>query len=264
MTDTIITFGTNIVVAAVILLVGIWVAKQLKGWAVKLMEGRGVDAMLASFLSSIIHILLVAFVVIAALGQLGIQTTSIIAVVGAAGLAVGLALQSSLANFASGVMIIALRPFKVGDFVEAGGISGVVEGIQIFSTQMRTPDNKMIIVPNGSITGNTITNYSARDTRRVDMVFGISYDDDIKTAKQVLQDLVKADERILEEPAPVIAVSALGDSSVNFIVRPWVKTADYWNVYWDMTEAVKQRFDQEGLHIPYPQRDVHLYQAQAA
>ena len=261
MTDTIIKFGINIVVAALILLAGIWLAKLLKGWAVKLMEGRGVDAMLASFLSSIIHILLVAFVIIAALGQLGIQTTSIIAVVGAAGLAVGLALQSSLSNFASGVMIIALRPFKVGDFVEAGGISGVVEGIQIFSTQMRTGDNKLIIVPNGSITNSTITNYSAKDTRRVDMVFGISYDDDIKTAKKVLQDVVKADERILDEPAPVIAVSELADNSVNFIVRPWVKTADYWNVYWDLTETVKQRFDQEGLHIPYPQRDVHLYQA---
>lgn len=261
MTDTIMRFGTNIVIAVIILLVGIWLAKQLKGWTVKLMEGRGIDAMLASFLSSIIHILLVAFVIIAALGQLGIQTTSIIAVVGAAGLAVGLALQSSLANFASGVMIIALRPFKVGDFVEAGGISGVVEGIQIFSTQMRTPDNKLIIVPNGAITGSSITNYSAKDTRRVDLVFGISYDDDIKTAKQVLQEVVTADERILDEPAPVIAVSELGDNSVNFIVRPWVKTADYWNVYWDTTETVKQRFDQEGLHIPYPQRDVHLYQA---
>ena len=261
MTDTMMNFGVNIVIAAIILVVGIWLAKRLKGWAAKIMEGRGMDIMLATFLSSIIHILLVVFVVIAALGQLGIQTTSLIAVVGAAGLAIGLALQSSLANFASGVMIIALRPFKVGDFVEAGGISGVVEGIQIFSTQMRTGDNKSIIVPNGSITSSTITNYSAKDTRRVDMVFGISYDDDIKTAKQVLQDLVKADDRILDDPAPVIAVSELADNSVNFIVRPWVNTADYWNVYWDMTEAVKQRFDAEGLHIPYPQRDVHLYQA---
>lgn len=261
MSDTILKFGINIVIAAAILLVGIWLARQVKGWVVKLMEKRGVDVMLASFLSSIIHILLVVVVIIAALGQLGIQTTSLIAVIGAAGLAVGLALQSSLSNFASGVMIIALRPFKVGDFVEAGGISGVVEGIQIFSTQMRTGDNKLIIVPNGSITNSTITNYSAKDTRRVDMVFGISYDDDIKAAKQVLQDLITADDRILDEPVPVIAVSELADNSVNFIVRPWVKTADYWNVYWDMTEAVKLRFDQEGLHIPYPQRDVHLHQA---
>lgn len=261
MTDTILKLVGNVVIAAAILLAGLWLAKKLKGWVVKLMEKRGIDAMLASFLSSIIHILLVAFVVIAALGQLGIQTTSLIAVIGAAGLAVGLALQSSLSNFASGVMIIALRPFKVGDFIEAGGVNGVVEGIQIFSTQMRTGDNKLIIVPNGSITSNTITNFSARETRRVDMKFGISYDDDIKSAKQVLQELVDADERILDDPAPVIAVAELADNSINLIVRPWVKTADYWNVYWDMTEAVKQRFDQEGLHIPYPQRDVHLHQA---
>ena len=261
MTDTIIKLAINIAFAAAILLIGLWLAKIVKGWIVKLMEKRGVDAMLASFLSSILHILLIAFVIIAALGKLGIQTTSLVAVIGAAGLAVGLALQNSLSNFASGVMIIALRPFKVGDFIEAGGISGVVEGIQIFSTQMRTGDNKLIIVPNGSITGGTITNYSAKDTRRVDMKFGISYDDDMKLAKKVLQELVDADERILDDPAPVIAVAELADNSINLIVRPWVKTADYWNVYWDMTEAVKQRFDQEGLHIPYPQRDVHLYQA---
>ena len=261
MSDTILKLVTNIVIAAAILLVGIWLAKQLKEWAGKLMERHGLDIMLASFLSNIIHIIILAFVVIAALGKLGIQTTSIIAVMGAAGLAVGLALQGSLSNFASGVMIIALRPFKVGDFVEAGGISGIVEGIQIFSTQMRTGDNKLIIVPNGSITSSTITNYSAKETRRVDMVFGISYDDDIKKAKTVLQDLVSADERILDDPAPVIAVSELADNSVNLIVRPWVKTADYWNVYWDLTEAVKMRFDQEGLHIPYPQRDIHLHQA---
>ena len=261
MSDTILKLVTNIVIAAAILLVGIWLAKQLKEWAGKLMERHGLDIMLASFLSNIIHIIILAFVVIAALGKLGIQTTSIIAVMGAAGLAVGLALQGSLSNFASGVMIIALRPFKVGDFVEAGGISGIVEGIQIFSTQMRTGDNKLIIVPNGSITSSTITNYSAKETRRVDMVFGISYDDDIKKAKTVLQDLVNADERILDDPAPVIAVSELADNSVNLIVRPWVKTADYWNVYWDLTEAVKMRFDQEGLHIPYPQRDIHLHQA---
>ena len=261
MSDTILKLVTNIFIAAAILLVGIWLAKKLKDWAGKLMEKHGLDVMLASFLSNIIHIIILAFVIIAALGKLGIQTTSIIAVIGAAGLAVGLALQNSLSNFASGVMIIALRPFKVGDFVEAGGVSGIVEGIQIFSTQMRTGDNKLIIVPNGSITNSTITNYSAKETRRVDMVFGISYDDDIKKAKTVLQDLVNADERILGDPAPVIAVSELADNSVNIIVRPWVKTADYWNVYWDLTEAVKQRFDQEGLHIPYPQRDVHLHQA---
>lgn len=226
-----------------------------------MIEKRGADPMLASFVGSIVHILAVAFVVIAALGQLGIQTTSLVAIIGAAGLAVGLALQGSLANFASGVMIIAFRPFKVGDFVEAGGAVGVIEGIQIFSTQLKTGDNKTIIVPNAAITGGSITNYSTKDTRRVDLVFGIGYDDDIKKAKSLLEDIVNSDERVLKDPAPVIAVSELADSSVNFIVRPWVNSADYWGVYWDLTETVKLRFDAEGISIPFPQQDVHMHQA---
>lgn len=252
---------TNIAVAAAILIVGLWIAKRLKRVLSSLMEKRGVDPLIASFLGSIAHILIAAFVLIAALGQLGIQTTSLVAIMGAAGLAIGLSLQGSLANFASGVMIIAFRPFKVGDFIEAGGAIGVVEGIQIFSTQMRTGDNKTIIVPNAGITGGTITNYSTKDTRRVDMVFAIGYDDDIKKAKQILQDIVTNDERILQDPAPVVAVSELADSSVNFVVRPWVNSADYWNVYWDLTEKVKLVFDSEGISIPYPQRDVHMHQA---
>ncbi len=215
---------------------------------------------MSSFLSDIGHILIVVFVVIASLGQLGIQTTSLVAVLGAAGLAVGLALQGSLSNFASGVIIIALRPFKVGDFVEAGGVSGVIEGIQIFSTSMKTGDNKAIIIPNSAITGGTITNFSAKDTRRVDLVFGIGYNDDIPMAKAILQRLVDEDERILKDPAPVIAVGELADNSVNIIVRPWTSTADYWGVYWDLTEKVKLTFDKEGISIPYPQRDVHLHQ----
>jgi small conductance mechanosensitive channel len=227
----------------------------------KVMIKRGVDAMLASFMSSIAYILAAAFIVIAALGHLGIQTTSLVAIIGAAGLAIGLALQGSLANFASGVMIIAFRPFKVGDFVEAGGAVGVVEGIQIFSTQMKTGDNKTIIIPNANITNSNITNYSTKDTRRVDLVFGIGYDDDIKKAKQILEDIVTNDERILKDPAPVVAVSELADSSVNFIVRPWVNAADYWAVYWDLTETVKLVFDKEGISIPYPQQDVHMHQA---
>jgi small conductance mechanosensitive channel len=253
-------FIINVIVAAVILFGGLWLAKQIRGLVVDLLEKRGVDPLLATFSSNIAHVLLAAFVIIAALGQLGIQTTSLIAVIGAAGLAVGLALQGSLANFASGIMIIALRPFKVGDFVEAGGTSGIVETIQIFSTQFRTPDNKTIIVPNATITDGTITNYSTKATRRVDMVFGISYNDNIKMAREILQDLVESDERILKDPEPVIAVSALADSSVNFVVRPWVKSDDYWPVLFDMTEAVKLRFDKEGISIPFPQRDVHLHQ----
>ena len=261
MLDSITTLLMNLVIAAVIFFAGIWIAKGLKSWLKAFMINRNIDPMLASFLSSIAHILLIAFVVIAALSKLGVQTTSLVAVIGAAGLAVGLSLQSSLSNFASGVMIIAFRPFNVGDFIEAGGVAGVVEGMQIFSTKMRTGDNKQIIVPNSKITGDTITNFSAKETRRVDMVFGVSYSDDLKKARSVLQEVIKSDDRILEDPEPVIAVSELGDSSVNFIVRPWVKSADYWNVYWDITEAVKLRFDQEGISIPFPQRDVHLHQA---
>ncbi len=259
MSESILPLLTNIAIAAAILFGGIWIAKRLKKYIVVIMEKREVDALLASFASNIAYIALVAFVIIAALGQLGIQTTSFIAIIGAAGLAIGLSLQSSLSNFASGVMIIAFRPFKVGDFIEAGGVSGVVEGIQIFSTQMRTGDNKAIIIPNSNITGGNITNYSAKDTRRVDMVFGIGYDDDIKKAKDILSKLVEEDERILKDPAPLVAVSELADSSVNFIVRPWVKADDYWGVMFDYTETVKLTFDKEGISIPYPQQDLHLY-----
>jgi len=262
MGDTLIALLTNIVIAAAILFGGIWLAKQIKKYVVLMMERRNVDALLASFSSNIVYVALVAFVVIAALSQLGIQTTSFIAIIGAAGLAIGLALQSSLSNFASGVMIIAFRPFKVGDFIEAGGVAGVVEGIQIFSTQMRTGDNKAIIVPNSNITGSNITNYSAKDTRRVDMVFGIGYDDDIKKAKDVLMELINDDDRILKDPEPLVAVSELADSSVNFVVRPWVKAADYWGVMFDFTEAVKLRFDKEGISIPYPQQDLHLHKVE--
>jgi small conductance mechanosensitive channel len=258
MAESISTLVINIVVAAAILFGGIWLSKRIKNYVASTMEKRNVDVLLASFSSNIIYVALVAFVIIAALGQLGIQTTSFVAIIGAAGLAIGLSLQGSLSNFASGVMIIAFRPFKVGDFIEAGGVAGVVEGIQIFSTQMRTGDNKAIIVPNSNIIGGNITNYSAKDTRRVDLVFGIGYDDDIKKAKDVLTELVNNDERILKDPEPVIAVSELADSSVNFVCRPWVKTADYWNVYFDLTEAVKLRFDAEGISIPYPQQDVHM------
>ncbi len=250
---------TNIVIAAAILYGGIWIAKRIKHYIVVLMEKRELDAMLASFTSNIAYVTLVAFVVIAALSQLGIQTTSFVAIIGAAGLAIALSLQNSLSNFASGVMIVAFRPFKVGDFIEAGGVAGVVEGIQIFSTQMRTGDNKAIIVPNSSIIGGNIVNYSAKDTRRVDMVFGIGYEDDIKKAKDILNKLINEDERILKDPEPVVAVSELADSSINFVVRPWVKSGDYWPVLFDFTEAVKLTFDKEGISIPYPQRDLHVY-----
>lgn len=260
MSETLILILGRIIMAALILIVGLWLARKLRPVLKDFLLKRNLDPMLASFVTSIVHILFVVFVVIAALGKLGVQTTSLVAIVGAAGLAVGLSLQSSLSSFAAGVMIIGFRPFKVGDFIEAGGTSGVVEGIQIFSTQLRTGDNKTVIVPNASIIGSNIINYSARDTRRVDMVFGIGYNDDLQKARQILQEILDADERILDDPAPVIAVGELADSSVNLIVRPWTSTDDYWQVYWDLNEKVKQRFDEEGINIPYPQRDVHLHQ----
>lgn len=261
MQDAAMNFFINSCTAIAIFAIGWWAAKKIRNLIVSMLNRKNIDPMLVSFTSNVAYIALVAFVIIAALGQLGVQTTSFVAIIGAAGLAIGLSLQSSLSNFAAGIMIIFFRPFKVGDFIESAGISGIVEGIHIFSTQLRSGDNKTIIVPNASIIGGNITNYSAKEERRIDLVFGIGYDDDLKKAKDILMQLVKADERILQDPAPVVAVSELGDNSVNFIVRPWVKTADYWNVYWDLTEAVKLKFDEENISIPYPQRDVHLYQA---
>ncbi|MBN7798470.1 mechanosensitive ion channel family protein [Parahaliea mediterranea] len=254
----VIPWGIKIVFALAIFIVG----RVVVGWLVsaveKFMRKRGMDEVLVRFLSSIMRWVLLLFVVIAALSQLGIDTTSLIALLGAAGLAIGLALQGSLSNFAAGVMLIIFRPFTKGDFVEAAGASGVIDSINIFTTTLTTPDNKEVVVPNGAILSNNITNYSARPTRRVDMVFGISYDDDIRKAKQILEDIVNNDERVLKEPAPVVALGELADSSVNFLVRPWVKSADYWSLLWDTTEAVKQRFDAEGISIPYPQMDVHM------
>lgn len=223
----------------------------------KLMTKAKVDELLVNFVGSILNSMLLLFVVIATLDQLGVDTTSFIALIGAAGLAIGLALQGSLQNLASGVMLIIFRPFTIGNFIEAGGATGVVEEIGIFSTTMRSGDNREIIVPNGSIFGGTITNYSARDTRRVDMVFGIGYDDDIKKAKNIIQDILENDERVLKDPEALIALGELADSSVNFKVRPWCKADDYWDVYHDTHENIKLAFDEQGISIPYPQMDVH-------
>jgi small conductance mechanosensitive channel len=205
-----------------------------------------------------------AFVIMAALEKLGVETTSFAAIIAAAGLAIGLSLQGTLGNFASGIMLIMFRPFKVGDFVEAGGVAGVVEEIQIFSTKMKSGDNKEIIVPNGQIVGSTITNYSAKETRRIDLVIGVGYDDDLKKVRSVLEDILGKEARVLPDPAPTIGLLELGDSSVNFAVRPWVKTGDYWPTLFDLQEAIKIRFDHEGISIPYPQRDVHLINENAA
>lgn len=248
----------SLVLALAIFYIGRMIARFIATLVQKVMIRASVEAILIDFVVGIVRSVLILFVIIAALGQLGVDTTSLVALLGAAGIAVGLALKDSLQNFASGVMLIMFRPFKAGDFVEAGGATGVVEKISIFSTLMRTPDNKEVIIPNGNIYGNNITNFSARDTRRVDMVFGIGYDSDLKKAKELLQDIISKDERVLSEPAPVIAVSELADSSVNFIVRPWVNSADYWGLYWDMQEKVKLSFDEAGISIPFPQMDVHI------
>lgn len=248
----------SLAIALAIFVIGRIVARVLSGIVRKILT-KNSDETLAKFLASIVYMLLMVMVVIAALGQLGVDTTGFAAILAAAGFAVGMALQGSLGNFASGVMLMFFRPVKVGDFVEAGGTSGVILEIGVFSTIMKTGDNKRIIVPNSGITGGNITNYSAHDTRRVDLVFGIGYDDDIKQAKELLNTIVNEHPKVLKDPAPTIAVSELADSSVNFVCRPWVNSADYWGVLFDLTETVKLRFDAAGISIPYPQTDVHLH-----
>jgi len=257
-------YGLKLVAAIAIFIIGKWIAKLFKKFVVKLMKKGKTDPTITGFVSNIAYVGLMAFVVLAALGQLGIETTSFIAVIGAAGLAIGLALQGSLANFAAGFLMIIFRPFKVGDFIEAAGVSGVVEEISIFTTRMKTGDNKTIIVPNAKLSNDNIVNYSSKETRRVDLTVGVSYDADLAHVKNVLEDLVAGEERVLQEPAHLIAVSELAADSVNLTVRMWVNSADYWGVNFAMTEAVKVRFDQEGIGIPYQQRDVHLYEHKAA
>lgn len=260
----VIPWGINIVMAILIYIVGKIVVGILMSLFGKLMSKSKYDDMLVDFLKSILNAILMLFVIVAALDRLGVDTTSLVAILGAAGLAIGLSLQGSLQNFAAGVMLLVFKPFKSGDFVEAGGTMGSVKSIGIFTTELTTPDNKQIIVPNGAIYSGNITNFSAKDTRRVDMVFGIGYDDDLLKAKQLLETMIKEDERILAEPAAQVAVSELGDSSVNFVVRPWVKSGDFWGVMFDFTEAVKLRFDQEGISIPFPQMDVHVHKQESA
>ncbi len=254
-----IPWGINIAMAIVIFVLGRLVVGVLISMIGKIMAKSKYDAMLVDFLKSILNAILMLFVIVASLDQLGVDTTSLVAILGAAGLAIGLSLQDSLKNFAAGVMLLVFKPFRSGDFVEAAGTSGVVKKIGIFTSTMNTPDNKQIIVPNGKIYGDNIVNYSAMDTRRADMVFGIGYGDDLLKAKKVLEQLIAEDERILDEPAPVVGVSSLGDSSVNFTIRPWVKKEDYLAVLWSFNEKVKLRFDEEGISIPFPQMDVHLF-----
>jgi small conductance mechanosensitive channel len=254
------TVALRVLGAVAIFLIGRWIAKAVRGGVRKLLLKRKVDETLVLFVSNVLFVLVMTFVILAVLQVLAIPTTSAVAVIGAAGLAVGFALQGSLANLAAGILMIVFRPFRVGDFIEAAGVKGVVEEIDMFTTKLRTVDNKSIIVPNGKVTGDNIVNYSAKETRRVDLVIGVSYAEDLDKVRGVIKRVLSEDGRILQEPAPTIGVLELADSSVNFAVRPWVSTADYWDVYFDTLEKLKKRFDSEGITIPFPQRDVHIYE----
>jgi small conductance mechanosensitive channel len=257
-------WGLKLLGALAVFLIG----RVIAGWARRtlrrVLDQSELDATLVPFMTGLLYYALMAFVIIAALGMVGVQTTSVIAVLGAAGLAVGLALQGTLGNFASGVMLLVFRPFRVGDFIEAAGIAGSVQEINIFTTRLNTPDNVGIVIPNGAVWGATIKNYAANDTRRIDLVAGISYDDDIGLAMRTLQGILDADARVLKDPASTIAVSELADSSVNLVVRPWCSGADYWNLRFDLTRKIKEELERAGCSIPFPQRDVHMHEVNTA
>jgi len=259
----IIPWGINLAIALAIFILGRLVARVISNTIKRLMKKGDADEILATFVSNILYFALLVIVIIATLDQLGVNTSSILAIFAAAGLAVGLALKDSLSNFAAGVMLVMFKPFKAGDFIEAAGNSGVVEQLRIFSTVMRTGDNREITVPNSQIFGGTIVNFSARDTRRIDMTFGIGYEDNIKQAKILIEEAMLEDGRILKDPKPVILLMELADSSVNFAVRPWVNSGDYWVVRSDLMENVKDKFDANGISIPYPQQDLHLHKVEA-
>lgn len=256
--DLLMVYGTRVLLALVIFIIGRWLAKAVAGAVSKVLTKRDMDITVVGFVANMVSAVITAFTFIAVLGQLGVQTASLVAVLGAAGLAVGLALQGSLSNFASGVLLVVFRPCKAGDYVEAAGVAGTVEEISIFSTTLVTPDNKRIVAPNSSVMNGVIVNYSAKEQRRIDMVIGVSYNADLRQAQQVIRDVVTSHELVLQDPEPTIEVSNLGASSVDFVVRPWVKTADFWPVRFDLIRDIKLRLDQEGIGIPYPQMDVHV------
>jgi len=257
------TWGLKVVGAIVLLAIG----RMIAGWGRKavraLLERGETDPTLVPFVAGLVYYLLLAFVVIAVLGMVGIQTASLVAVLGAAGLAVGLALQGTLSNFASGVLLLVFRPFRVGDFIEAAGVAGSVKAVHIFTTELATPDNVAIVVPNSAIWGQVIKNYAAHDTRRVDMVVGIGYGDDIDVAIATVKRVLGAESRLLADPTPTVAVSELGDSSVNLVVRPWCRREDYWDVRFGLTRQLKEELEKAGCSIPFPQRDVHLFEHKA-
>ena len=257
--DLAIEYGPKLILAIIVLIIGLWIIKLVIKGLNKAMEKGEVDISLRRFLSSLSGILLKVLLLISVASMIGIATTSFVAILGAAGLAVGLALQGGLANFAGGVIILIFKPFKVGDFIDAQGYLGTVSEITIFTTILKTPDNKTVIIPNGALSNGSMVNFSTEPTRRVDLLFGIGYNDDIEKAKKVLNNIVENDDRVLKEPKPIIAVGELADSSVNFKVLIWCNASDYWNVFFDMHEKVKLTFDKEGIGIPFPQRDIHVF-----
>ena len=259
--DVIAMYGLDIISAVLILIIGLWASKIIRNFLNKILSRKKLDATIVSFLCNLAYAGMVVFVIIATLAKVGVQTTSFVAVIGAAGLAVGLALQGALANFAAGFLLILFRPFKAGDFIQAAGSAGTIEEIQMLYTQLKTPDNIKVVIPNGKLMGDIIINYSANNTRRAEWIFGVGYNDDMKKVRSILNSLIEGEKRILKDPAPQIIVKELGDNSVNFAVRAYINSGDYWNVYFEMTEKVKETFDKEGINIPYPQRDVHLFQA---
>ena len=259
--DLAITYGLKILLAVVTLIIGLWIIKLVMKAIGRNLEKRDVDATLRQFLGSLLSMLLKIMLIISVISMLGVEMTSFVAILAAAGFAVGMALSGTLQNFAGGAMIVIFRPFKVGDFIDAQGYMGTVKEIQIFNTILKTPDNKTIIIPNGGLSTSSMTNFSTEPQRRVDFTFGIGYGDDIDKAKKVIEGLIAADDRILKDPEPFIAVSELADSSVNFVVRVWANSADYWGIHFDMIENVKKAFDKEGISIPFPQTDVHVYNA---
>lgn len=261
--EMLLQYGPKFLLAIVVLIVGFWIIKKVIGVMDMALTKKDVEITLKRFLESLTSVLLKALLLISVASMVGIETTSFIAIIGAAGLAIGLALQGSLSNFAGGVLLLLFKPYKSGDVIETQGHVGTVYSIQIFTTILKTPDNKTIIIPNGPIANGSIVNYSTEATRRVDMVFGIGYDDDIDKAKGILNRLIDADSRILKDPEPAVLLGELADSSVNFKVRVWVNAADYWGVFFDMHESVKKAFDNEGVSIPYPQQDVHMRQVAA-
>ena len=255
------TYGLKVLAALLIVAIGNWVAKAVRRVIRKAMNAKKMDATMVNFACSVAYALLMAFIAVAALGQLGVQTSSIVAILGASALAIGLALQGSLSNLAAGVLLMVTRPFKAGDYVEAAGNAGVVEAISLLNTTLKTIDNKKVILPNSSIIGNPITNYTAEKLRRVDLVIGVSYKSDLRKVREVLMNELVSNDKVLDDPAPMVGVLEMASSSVNLVVRPWVRTEDYWSVYFALTESIKLRLDEEGIGIPFPQTDVHLYRA---